>query len=218
MPFLSKRQQRFMYANKPKGVDLKEWASKTDFTKLPERVRKKRKKSKKDKNDVFQGPNSLEAHGLKALRMAAVFEREVKRASDEEWDEFEGMEESEIKERKLTNRLLEVLREIDKGVQGSISGPDSNLRWISVEYSPPGDDEGYADIRVFLDPDSSLEDPSFVINVNVGPALYSIPLKEFLEKKGFRVSRLQAYMANPKERELLEQFSKRSSENTVEIQ
>ena len=26
-----------MYANKPKGVNLKEWSKKTDFSKLPER-------------------------------------------------------------------------------------------------------------------------------------------------------------------------------------
>lgn len=84
MPFRSKRQQRFMYATKPKGVDLKEWAEKTDFDKLPEKVHKKKKskkdkenkkdkKDKKDKNDfmpgfsddafVFQGDESLESHG-----------------------------------------------------------------------------------------------------------------------------------------------------------
>jgi hypothetical protein len=42
MPFKSKAQQRFMYANKDKlkkqGVDVDEWASKTDFTKLPEKA------------------------------------------------------------------------------------------------------------------------------------------------------------------------------------
>lgn len=38
MPFKSKAQQRFMFANKPKGVDLKEWASHTDFKGLPEKV------------------------------------------------------------------------------------------------------------------------------------------------------------------------------------
>lgn len=48
MPFLSKRQQRFMYASKPKGVDLEEWAEKTNFKKLPEKVRKK-----KDKGDAL---------------------------------------------------------------------------------------------------------------------------------------------------------------------
>jgi endogenous inhibitor of DNA gyrase (YacG/DUF329 family) len=88
MPFRSKRQQRFMYATKPKGVDLDEWAKETDFDKIPEKVRKKRKKKDKsdlrggptpiprskiiefllskdkhDTNDVFQGPESLEAHG-----------------------------------------------------------------------------------------------------------------------------------------------------------
>lgn len=38
MPFKSKAQQRFLFANKPKGVDLKEWASHTDFKALPEKV------------------------------------------------------------------------------------------------------------------------------------------------------------------------------------
>lgn len=75
MPFRSKRQQRFMYATRPKGVDLKEWADKTNFGKLPEKVRKKRKN--KDKNDVFQGPESLEAHGERALRAAEVFQKAV---------------------------------------------------------------------------------------------------------------------------------------------
>ncbi len=51
MPFLSKRQQRFMYATKPEGIDLKEWTDETDFDKLPEKKRKKRR-SKKDKTDV----------------------------------------------------------------------------------------------------------------------------------------------------------------------
>lgn len=41
MPFVSKRQQRYMYANKKKlkkkGVDVDEWAKKTDFSKLPEK-------------------------------------------------------------------------------------------------------------------------------------------------------------------------------------
>jgi len=37
MPFVSKKQQRYMYANKPKGVDLDKWAKETDFSKLPEK-------------------------------------------------------------------------------------------------------------------------------------------------------------------------------------
>ena len=45
MPFKSKAQQRFMYANKKKmksqGVDVDEWSSKTDFSKLPEKAKKK---------------------------------------------------------------------------------------------------------------------------------------------------------------------------------
>jgi hypothetical protein len=40
MPFSSKKQQRFMYAQKAAGnlpnVDLKEWAAATDFKHLPE--------------------------------------------------------------------------------------------------------------------------------------------------------------------------------------
>lgn len=108
MPFRSKRQQRFMYATKPKGVDLEEWAKETDFDKLPEKVRKKKRKKKdksdlrggptpiprskiiefllsnekQDKNDVFQGPDGLEAHGDRALQAAETYQREVKLAFD----------------------------------------------------------------------------------------------------------------------------------------
>jgi hypothetical protein len=67
MPFRSKKQQRFMYATKPKGVDLKEWSAKTDFSKLPEKSRKKKKRKKNDTNDVFQGSTSLESHGLNRI-------------------------------------------------------------------------------------------------------------------------------------------------------
>lgn len=91
MPFRSKKQQRFMYATKPKGVDLKEWADETDFSKLPEKARKKKKKDKndllteligEDSNDVFQGEDGLESHGLpeETLRLASIFASEVKRA------------------------------------------------------------------------------------------------------------------------------------------
>jgi hypothetical protein len=41
MPFASKRQQRAMFAGKIPGMtkeDAKEWADKTDFSKLPERA------------------------------------------------------------------------------------------------------------------------------------------------------------------------------------
>lgn len=97
MPFRSKKQQRFMYATKPKGVDLKEWAKETDFSKIPEKARKK--KTKKDKNDmlggfsddafVFQGDESLESHGdedeceecgcgQKALSYASAYHYQVK--------------------------------------------------------------------------------------------------------------------------------------------
>ncbi len=44
MPFKSKAQQRFMFANKKKlekeGVDVKEWADATDYKHLPERAGK----------------------------------------------------------------------------------------------------------------------------------------------------------------------------------
>lgn len=85
MPFKSKRQQRFMYATKPEGVDLEEWAEETDFDKLPEKVRKK-KKSKKDKDDAeavmvdFDFP-AMDAVD-KALAYAAEYERQVKLAED----------------------------------------------------------------------------------------------------------------------------------------
>lgn len=44
MPFKSKKQVRFMFAEKRrgglKGVNLKEWAESTDFSSLPETVKK----------------------------------------------------------------------------------------------------------------------------------------------------------------------------------
>ncbi len=46
----------------------KEWASKTDFSKLPEKARKKKSK-KKDKSDCS---------GEKALQLATEFEKQVK--------------------------------------------------------------------------------------------------------------------------------------------
>lgn len=63
MPFRSKRQQRLFFATMPDTA--KEWASKTDFSKLPEKVRKKKKK---DKNNC----------GDKALQLANKFEKQVK--------------------------------------------------------------------------------------------------------------------------------------------
>jgi hypothetical protein len=65
MPFKSKRQQRLFFATMPETA--KEWAEKTDFSKLPEKVRKKKKK-KKDKNDC----------GEKVLQLASKFESYVK--------------------------------------------------------------------------------------------------------------------------------------------
>lgn len=72
MPFRSKRQQRFMYATKPQGVDLKEWAEKTNFKKLPEKVRKK----KKDKSDVAECANCSKLD--KILELAAAFNNYTK--------------------------------------------------------------------------------------------------------------------------------------------
>jgi hypothetical protein len=65
MPFRSKRQQRLFFATMPDTA--KEWASKTDFSKLPERVRKKKKA--KDKSDC-----TVE----RALQLATEFEQQVK--------------------------------------------------------------------------------------------------------------------------------------------
>lgn len=79
MPFRSKKQQRFMFSTMPQMA--KEWAQETDFSKLPEKVRKKKPSGKKDRNDVFQGPESLEAHGDKidkVLELASEFERQAK--------------------------------------------------------------------------------------------------------------------------------------------
>ena len=70
MPFRSKRQQRFMFATMPEAA--KEWSKKTDFTKLPERVRKKKKVKKKIKTDM----NDID----KLLQMANVYEWQVKLA------------------------------------------------------------------------------------------------------------------------------------------
>jgi len=41
MPFISRAQQRFMFAKHPKTA--REWAGKTDFSGLPERVARKRR-------------------------------------------------------------------------------------------------------------------------------------------------------------------------------
>jgi hypothetical protein len=43
MPFVSKKQQRFMFATKPEMA--KEWAAETDFSKLPEKANKKVKEA-----------------------------------------------------------------------------------------------------------------------------------------------------------------------------
>ena len=100
MPFKSKRQQRFMFATMPGTA--KEWADKTDFSKLPEKVKHKKKdksdahvgcdglkctcpcerckcEHNKDTNDVFQGKNSLEAEGAFDVDDILVFCNEYAR-------------------------------------------------------------------------------------------------------------------------------------------
>ena len=85
MPFRSKKQQRFMYATKPKGVDLEEWAKGTNFSKLPEKARKKKKK--KDKSDLqdFVIPELLE----EILSKASAFDDQVKIAFSVPIDEVD---------------------------------------------------------------------------------------------------------------------------------
>ena len=51
----------------------KEWASETDFSKLPEKVRKKRKKRNSECDDA-----ELQKKNKKTLQMAKDFERNVK--------------------------------------------------------------------------------------------------------------------------------------------
>jgi len=73
MPFRSKRQQRLFFAKMPELA--KEWAEKTDFSKLPEKVKKKKtkkKSKKKDKSDC----------GATALRFAAQYEHLVSLLKD----------------------------------------------------------------------------------------------------------------------------------------
>lgn len=61
MPFKSKRQSRLFFATMPELA--KEWASKTNYKKLPEKIRKKKKK--KDKSDCVE----------KVLQFASCFEQ-----------------------------------------------------------------------------------------------------------------------------------------------
>jgi hypothetical protein len=75
MPFRSKRQQRFMYATKPRGINLKEWADKTNFGKLPEKIRKK-KISKKDNN---KAEVDLPNKGTKFLDVVLAYAKEYLR-------------------------------------------------------------------------------------------------------------------------------------------
>ncbi|MFA5758410.1 MAG: hypothetical protein WC942_03410 [Clostridia bacterium] len=64
MPFRSKKQQRFMFATMPGKA--KEWAKKTDFSKLPEKVRKKKKKSN-NSIDMILSLSSLYAKWAKLI-------------------------------------------------------------------------------------------------------------------------------------------------------
>ena len=66
-----------MYANKPKGVDLKEWAEKTNFEKIPEKARKK--KPKKDSDDAEAVMEDFPAMdcGDQALTYANEYHRQV---------------------------------------------------------------------------------------------------------------------------------------------
>lgn len=64
MPFESKAQQRYFYANREKlerqGVDVDEWSRKTDFSRLPERKTKK-KRCGATKSAAFEYPVSPRA-------------------------------------------------------------------------------------------------------------------------------------------------------------
>jgi hypothetical protein len=71
MPFRSKRQQRLFFATMPETA--KEWAAETDFSKLPERVRKKKKRHSECDDNEQPKDNS----GEKALQLAAQYERLV---------------------------------------------------------------------------------------------------------------------------------------------
>lgn len=50
MPFKSKKQQRFMFSQMPELA--KEFAEKTNFSKLPEKAKKKKDKSKCDDEKI----------------------------------------------------------------------------------------------------------------------------------------------------------------------
>lgn len=71
MPFRSKRQQRLFFATMPELA--KEWADKTDFSKLPEKVRKKKHSECDDIDDQKKDKIDCE----KALQLAAQYERLV---------------------------------------------------------------------------------------------------------------------------------------------
>lgn len=80
MPFRSKKQQRFMYATKPKGVDLEEWAEETNFDKLPEKVRKKKKKDKNDLDEILGLNPQPDDPVTEALTYATIYHQQVKLA------------------------------------------------------------------------------------------------------------------------------------------
>jgi hypothetical protein len=76
MPFRSKRQQRLFFATMPELA--KEWADKTDFSKLPEKARKKKKHSECDDTEDRQEIDC----GEKTLQFAAQYERLVSLLKD----------------------------------------------------------------------------------------------------------------------------------------
>lgn len=52
MPFESKAQQRWAFENKPEMA--KKWAKVTDFSHLPERIKKKKKKKKDELSTMYK--------------------------------------------------------------------------------------------------------------------------------------------------------------------
>ncbi len=74
MPFKSKAQQRFLYANKPEGVSLKKWSKQTNFKKLPERVEEKKAASLSEKTAFIKRAiwGHILGRGLLGAGMGAI--------------------------------------------------------------------------------------------------------------------------------------------------
>jgi hypothetical protein len=70
MPFKSKKQQRFMFSTMPEKA--KEWAEKTDFSKLPEKAKKK-SKDKNDTVDTIDIDNDVDDKLAKMIDMVSIF-------------------------------------------------------------------------------------------------------------------------------------------------